>query len=68
MACSLGHGSHDPTETALWRGEGEKLLCLYRKKLHDTRVPGSVAWSMARKGYGFKKEAEKGRAVPEELA
>jgi len=37
------------------------------KKLHDTRVHGSVAWSVTRRKV-LKKETEAGRAVPEELA
>lgn len=37
------------------------------KKLHDTRVHGSVAWSVTRRKF-LKKETEVGRAVPEESA
>lgn len=58
VACGLDHGSP---------GRWKAYLCFHVKKLHDTRVRGSVAWSVTRRKV-LKKETEAGRAVPEELA
>lgn len=58
VACGLDHGSP---------GRWKAYLCFHVKKLHDTRVHGSVAWSVTRRKV-LKKETEAGRAVPEELA
>ena len=58
VVCGLDHGSP---------GKWKTYLCFPMKKLHDTGVHGSVAWSVTRKKV-LKKETEVGRAVPEELA